>query len=152
MEWYQWLSLFGFTALFGAILIDIYTRIKQGSKKIVEKKKKENKEELVGIIKGVVQEELKPIKKDVVEIKEEITIIKVDDINILRAANRDSLRNQLLVVFRECQSKGYKTVEDTRNFEYMFDSYKNLGGNSFMLDIAEQMKHIPSKVEYITEE
>ena len=151
MEWYQWLTLFGFTALFSAILVDIYTRIKQGSKKIVEKKKAESKAELVATIKDVVQDELLPVKQNIADIKNEITIIKAEDIKVLRAANRDSLRNQLLVVFRECQAKGYKTVEDTRNFEYMFESYKNLGGNSFMLDIAEQMKHIPSKVEYISE-
>lgn len=151
MEWYQWLTLFGFTALFGAILVDIYTRIKQGSKKIVEKKKAENKADLTATIKEIVKDELQPVKQSMTDIKNEITIIKVEDIKLLRAANRDSLRNQLLVVFRECQSKGYKTVEDTRNFEYMFESYKNLGGNSFMLDIAEQMKHIPSKVENISD-
>lgn len=171
MEWYQWLTLFGFTALFGAILVDIYTRVKQGSKKIVDlhkKEKEQNERELIAdVVKEVMSpscsnlelikdklvtietevEGLKPIKDDVIEIKKEISNITNSDIPLLKCANRDSLRNQLLVVFRQCEEKGYRTTEDIRNFEYMFDSYKKLGGNSFMINIAEEFSHIDHKLD-----
>jgi len=147
MEWYNWLTLFGGSALFGAIAVDIYVKIKYSSKKVIERKKKERDDELGRLISGVVKKELEPVKQEISQVKQEITIIKSDDINVLRTANRDSLRNQLLTVFRECQFKGYRTIEDIRNFEYMFDSYKNLGGNSFMINIAEQMEHIPPQID-----
>jgi len=181
MEWYQWVMMFGGTALVGLIIADIYIFFKSRSKKAIEKHRHAKEQDERALIADVVKEvmapscsnlesiktevinvktdleELKPIKADVLAVKteilavkKEVTTIKKEDIKLLAAANRDSLRNQLLTVFRECQAKGYKTTEDIRNFEYMFDSYKALGGNSFMIDIAKQMEHIPPKVEGIT--
>ena len=127
--------------------MDIYTRFKHTSKKMINKRKEEQTEDLVKIVKKVVADELEPVKKDITEIKNEISTIKNQDIKVLKVANRDSLRNQLLNVYRDCETKGYQTMEDSKNFLYMLSSYRNLDGNSFIENIAKHMENIPTKMD-----
>lgn len=154
MEWYEWVMMFGGTGLVGLIIADIYLFFKMRGKKAIDKHKEEKELEQRKLIAEVVKEVMAPscgnlqiIKDELVEVKREIDEIKTEDIKILKAANRDSLRNQLLNHWRQCKQKGYRTTEDIRNFEYMYESYTKLKGNSFILDIAKQFDELDTKID-----
>ena len=44
VEWYTWFSILGGSTLLGAIVMDIYARIKNNGKKVLNKNKKEKEE------------------------------------------------------------------------------------------------------------
>jgi len=132
-------------ALLGAIALDIYVHIKNGSKKIIDKKKQESKQELADSVTAVLTPALEPIKRDIDELKASVDNIANTDIPQLKDASRDSLRNQLLAVYRHCANLEYRTEEDSENFEYMFESYTGLGGNSFIVSLHEAFRDLPIK-------
>lgn len=53
------------------------------------------------------------------------------------------LRDRILQLARECIRKGYATLEERENFEAMYESYKSLGGNGVIEDVAEQFHELP---------
>ena len=146
MQWYEILSLFGFPTLAALIIGDIYSRAKLNGKKYKEHKKAEEDVRLKKIVTEVMQKENQDIKKDIEETKQIICDIKSDDIDILKKANRDSLRNQLYDMYDRCIE--YKTNSDIENEAEMFDSYKRLKGNHGCDDRHELFKKLPTEDQY----
>lgn len=123
------------SALAGAIVVDIFVHIKTSGKKYLDKKKKEEEAEHRAIIESVLKEQLVDIRQDLHEMKDE-------DLPAIKEAVRDSLRNQLLAVYRHCEKLGYRTVEDSQNWEHMYSSYVRLGGNSFIVSMHDDFNEI----------
>ena len=141
-------------AVLSAIFVDIYVKIKATSKKAKERKRHEEEEEFREIITESLDKSLQPIEteisnvaKEVETVKNDVQTIKNKDIDLLKTANCDSLRNQLLAVYRHCKKQGYRTEQDVENFEYMYRSYKALGGNSFIVTIHNEFNEIDVHVD-----
>lgn len=58
------------------------------------------------------------------------------------------LRDRLQQLNRYCYKKGYTTQEERENFEEMYNSYKDLGGNGVMVNTHERFFKLPSQEEY----
>lgn len=66
---------------------------------------------------------------------------------------QDAIKEGLLAllhdkIYNYCQSyldRGYITVEEMRNLEFLYDSYKALGGNGTGQEIYERAKQLPIK-------
>jgi len=134
MNWWE-ILLTALGALAGAILVDIFVHIKSSSKKYVEKRKREEEAEHRAIIEDVLKEQL-------VDIKQDLHSIKAEDLPALKEAVCDSLRNQLLAVYRHCEKLGYRTYEDSQNWEYMYASYIKLGGNTFIIALHDDFNEL----------
>ena len=113
MDWYQILSVIGIPTLMALIVGDLYARAKLSSKKHQDKKKEE--------MKTVIKEELSPLNTNLTQLK--------DSIKTLEESNRATLRNDLLVSYRQCTEKGYKTLEDMQK-EYMLLGLRKIEGVS----------------------
>ena len=53
-----------------------------------------------------------------------------------------SLRNSILVIFNSRMKLGYMTI-----YEKLYSEYQNLGGNSFVSEIVEELNNLPVKNE-----
>ena len=133
------------SAIFGALAVDIYARVKAGSKKIMKKAKQEKDQELRQTITETLTAAFEPIREDIAIVKRDLNEIVTEDLPQLKRATRDSLRNQLLAVYRHCEKYGGRTLEDTENFEYMFKSYEALGGNSFITTVRDSFLNLPMR-------
>jgi len=131
------------TALAGAIAVDIYVHLKNKSKKAMERHKKEKQEEFKEIVVPCIEEAIKPLSDKMTDVEEKVDSMAENDLPLLKQANRDSLRNQLFASYRHCAKLGFRTMEDTKNWEAMYDSYVALGGNGFMPEIKEKFMKIP---------
>lgn len=47
--------------------------------------------------------------------------------------------------YAECQKKGYATVEDIKNIEYLYRPYHDLGGNGTGTELFERIKKMPDR-------
>lgn len=133
MVWYEILALIGLPTLGGLIFADIYARIKVSGKKVKERHKKESREE----IEKVIEKQLSPIAENLEKLN--------SSINILEEAVCSSLRNNLLDSYKISQEKGYRSMKDTENWEHLYCSYKNLGGNSFIDNLRKDFYHIDAE-------
>ena len=138
MEWLQIVSIIagilGVSSLFSMIWKDLHDKAKKKNEEHNEEKEQKRRQ----AIKEIIQEEIKPIK-DTMEIIQD-NLKKVSD------GTLSSLRNDLLKCYYECLAKGYRTCNDSENFNDMFESYSSLGGNSFInQDIVPAFKKIPLK-------
>ena len=60
-----------------------------------------------------------------------------------------TLRNDILMCYYNCVSKGYRNDHDYQNMHHMFESYKALNGNSYVADIVKRFdEDLPTKEEY----
>jgi hypothetical protein len=131
------------SAILGAAGVDLYIHFKNKTKKAIEKKKKEHREELKEALLPCIAEAIKPMSDKLDDIDKDVQEIKNEDLPMLKNANRDSLRNQLFAAYRHCDKIGYRTTEDTENFLHMKDSYESLGGNGVIADIHKQFMNLP---------
>jgi len=90
-----------------------------------------------------IQNAIKPLGDQIAGVEKDVQAMKNVDLPMLKQANRDSLRNQLFASYRHCVKVGYRTLEDTENWEYMYNSYIDLGGNGFIPTLREQFLRIP---------
>lgn len=118
------------STLLGAIALDTYSRLKARSKKVLEKKKAEEDERFKKLIEPL-QAELSKVSGDLKNISEGV---------------RDSLRNQLHTLYKHCLKVGFRTSEDTQNFEHMFESYTKLGGNGYMVTVHTSFLALPERI------
>jgi hypothetical protein len=130
------LSCLGIPTLGALIMTDLFQRRKESTKEAKELKKKE---ELAGV-RSVVQEELIPVKQDIKDIKEQVSLGS--------AGTLASLRNDLLDCYYECCNKGYRTADDIKNWQDMLEAYHNLGGNSFITELNVLFGKIDSEEQH----
>lgn len=58
------------------------------------------------------------------------------------------LRNSILTCYYKCVEKKYRNDYDYQNMHHMYDSYKDLNGNSYVEDIMTRFDDLPTKEEY----
>lgn len=58
-----------------------------------------------------------------------------------------SLRNSILVIFNSRMKLGYMTIYEKQNIAKLYSEYQNLGGNSFVSEIVEELNNLPVKNE-----
>jgi hypothetical protein len=95
----------------------------------------------VQLIAKVLDDKLKPIKEDIKLIKQQIQDLEKGELSSLRA---DLVQSFNLVV-----SKGYRTINDTQSWLSMYESYKGLGGNSFIDRLKGDFESLPTEMEYL---
>jgi hypothetical protein len=145
ITWTQWISLaalivscLGIPTLATLLVTDIHNKKKEDSKQAKDSKKKE----LMDGVREVVKEEVKPITDDVKDIKKQLELSS--------AGTLASLRNDLLIQYRSCCDKGYRTNEDIKNWQDMLEAYHNLGGNSFITELNVLFGKLMSEEQYKT--
>lgn len=55
------------------------------------------------------------------------------------------MHDRIFSIYAECQRKGYATVEEIRNLEYLYKPYHNLGGNGTGTELYERVKKMPTE-------
>lgn len=109
--------------LVAALVTDIIVRVKASSKKSLNRRKAEQREEIIDIFAEATQ----PLKDDLNKVNEQLDDLIRNDLKILKKANRDSIRTQLYEIYDRCEL--YKTTNDIETESELFDSYKALKGN-----------------------
>ena len=159
MEWQDILVSAIVTLVLSGILIPICTGVigrkmakyfdaKDKEKEDAQKNKeaaallarKEEKEELIKTVDGVVKSHTDPIDEDLKGIKDKLA--KVAD------GTQDTLRDRILSSYYKCLEKGYRTEYDITNVDHMNKDYLALDGNTFVAECMEKFKHIPTEKEY----
>lgn len=138
MPW--WATLIITAAVTGTItwiVSNTLNALKQKSLKYKGMKKKEYEEMVSDIANKVAAETFQPLER-------KITVIE-QDISKLKEGTQASLRNDLLKTYNHCNRQGYKTKEEMQDFVDMFDAYRKLDGNSFIVELNEEFKNIPLK-------
>ncbi len=119
------------------IVSNALNTLKQRSLKYKGMKKKEYEEMVTDIAKKVAAEAFQPLEQ-------KISVIE-QDISKLKEGTQASLRNDLLKTYNHCSGQGYKTKEEMQDFVDMFDAYRKLDGNTFIIEMNEEFKNIPLK-------
>ena len=55
------------------------------------------------------------------------------------------LHDRIYSAYAECQKKGYASVEDLRNLDYLYQPYHRLGGNGTGTELFERVKKMPTE-------
>ena len=131
------------SALGGAVVLDLYLHIKNRTKKAIDRRKKEKTEEYKEIVVPCIEDAIKPLNEKMTDVEAKVDIMATTDLPQLKQANRDSLRNQLFASYRHCAKLGYRSVEDTTNWDAMYESYVALGGNGFIHELRDKFHAIP---------
>ena len=97
---------------------------------------KEQKERLVEM-----QNLIKPVQDDMIEIKELI--------NKIADGTLSTLRNDITACYYRCREKGYRNDYDYQNIHDMDDAYNDLGGNSYIADIMDRFDDLPVKEDTV---
>lgn len=136
----EWLSIllaiFGGTGLLSLLVKDIYSGIKNNTKKAVQRKKEEKKAETLELAAEIV----KPLETKLDNLTSKLD--KVED------GTLSTLRNDILTCYYRCVEKHYRNDYDYQNMHHMFDTYKELNGNSYVADVMERFDNLPTKEEY----
>lgn len=94
-------------------------------------------------IREVIASEIKPIIETLADVQKSVSLANEGTLA--------SLRNDLLNVYYQCRTKGYKTRNDAENFRDLYKAYTALNGNSFIehdiLPAFDQLK-LSEDVEY----
>lgn len=131
------------STVLGVAGTDLYVHFKNKTKKAVEKRKNEKKEEFKEVVMPCITEAIQPLSDKLTDVERKVDNIADNDLPLLKQANRDSLRNQLFASYRHCAKLGYRSVEDTTNWDAMYDSYIALGGNGFIPELYTKFHAIP---------
>jgi len=54
------------------------------------------------------------------------------------------LHSEIYRGYAECEQKGYATVDDIKNLEFLYLPYHTLGGNSTGTELFERVKKMPA--------
>lgn len=55
------------------------------------------------------------------------------------------LHNKIYTLGKQYINQGHISLEDMKDFEYLYDAYHNLGGNGTGTEIYERVKDLPIK-------
>ncbi len=130
------------SALAGGIFLDIYAHVKTRTRKALEQKSEHEKSQ----IRCVLKEELKPLNEETKRTSSLIEDIKNNDLEVLKKANRDSLRYQLYRIYDK--SLDYTTADARYSEKELYNSYKNLDGNHECELRHEKFLNLPHEEEY----
>ena len=130
------------TTLAGILITDIVVRLKTGGKKYRDRRKAEQRKEIIDIF----AEATKPLQTDLDSVNKKIDTLMSTDLKILKKANRDSIRTQLYEIYDRCEV--YRTNNDIETESELFDSYKALKGNHGCDARHERFTNLPTKEEY----
>lgn len=53
------------------------------------------------------------------------------------------LHNKIYTLGKQYIEQGYTSLEDMKDFEYLYDAYHNLGGNGTGTEIYKRVKNLP---------
>lgn len=112
----------------------------KSEERIREGLKKERREEITEIVSSVISEKTVPLTDEVKSIEHKLD--KVAD------GTLSTLRNDILTCYYKCVDKGYRNDYDYQNVHHMFDSYRELNGNSYVADVVERFDKLPTKEEW----
>lgn len=136
----MWLSMFlslGGSTLIALIVTLIFSKFKDGTKKAINRRKEETRDEM----RLVIREETHEIKSQLNNID--------DRLKIVQDGTQCSLRTAILRSYYECMNKGYKTNEDAENMDRLLETYYALGGNSFVKHTIEpEFRNLDNETEY----
>lgn len=68
---------------------------------------------------------------------------KVDKQKLIEAGMLAILHDRLYQLGREYIERGWITLEELKNMEYLYNSYHDLGGNGTGTEIWERVKNLP---------
>ena len=87
------------------------------------------------------------LKKDnmnMEEIKASLTEIQ-KTVKPTAEGTRSIIRYRLLQELPKHIKNGYISLAEKEDLTFLYESYKNLGGNSIVSDLFEEMRHLPIK-------
>jgi hypothetical protein len=115
-----------FVALFGGGLLATLWRVGNWIAKLVKAKKAENelREKTINALDAANKEQDKRLQS-----VEEYQVMAEARSQKIVKAEKASLHNQIWSKADEYITRGYVTVGELNNFIYLFEAYKNLGGN-----------------------
>lgn len=90
-------------------------------------------EAVFGVITGALTYAYKKLKR------------KVDEQELLKEGMLAILHDRLYQIGREYIERGWITLEELKNMEYLYNSYAALGGNGTGKEIWERVKSLPVK-------
>lgn len=74
-----------------------------------------------------------------------IIVVKSKEILSLKKGLQSLLRRQLRTEYRHYVTKGWCSLEDRDDFEFMYQQYHNLGANGVMDDLREKFLALPTQ-------
>lgn len=113
---------------------------KNSEQRISESLRRERREEITAIVSKVIEEKTEPISGDVKRLNEKLD--KVSD------GTLSTLRNDITKCYYNCVEKGYRNDYDYQNVHHMYDSYRELNGNSYIADVVDRFDKLPTKEEF----
>ena len=119
VEWYTWFSILGGSTLLGAIVMDIYARIKYNGKKVLDKNKKEKEEKEQKIISDIVDKSMETVKKDIAQINVKLDGIKTD-LDSNKSATVTGLRTDLMILRDRFRAQGFASRNDKAAWEQLY--------------------------------
>lgn len=139
-----------FTTIVSLIIKHYFEKaLKKKEEKEIEQKAKddelyrlqenERRQERKADVLASVQEVITPLTEQIVSLNTKLD--KVAD------GTLSTLRNDILNGYYKCVDKGYRNDYDYQNIHHMFDSYKELNGNSYVADVVERFDNLPTKEE-----
>lgn len=141
MPWYSIVTLvvtiLAIPSLVGLFWKDLHDKKKSES----EEKKAEEKAKRKEDIREVFCEEVKPLQKQMCDIQQMVIHISNGTLS--------TLRNDILICYYSCVDKGYRNDYDYTNIHDLYESYRELNGNSFVSDIMERFDKLPTKEEWL---
>ncbi len=113
-------------ALFGSGLLATLWRVGSWVTKLVKAKRAENdlREQTISALETANSDQDKRLQK----VEDYQSMAEVRSQKIVKA-EKASLHNQIWNKADEYIKRGYITVGELNNFDYLFEAYKNLGGN-----------------------
>lgn len=113
-----------------------------------EYQRNKQKEEHKADIKVIVREELIPVRADIREVKN-IQDKLENQLTDIQGGTLSTLKNDILNRYYECDAKGHRTDYDYQAVHASYESYINLGGNSFISDVIDRFDKLPTKEEWV---
>lgn len=99
----------------------------------------------------IVREELVPVREDIKGVADRVSRVEGNQ-EILKSGSISALKNDILDVYYKCNKKGYRNDYDYQTVHTSFESYKGLGGNSFIVDVVFRFDNLPTKEEWEKEQ
>lgn len=144
------ISILGSTGLASLIVTAIWNKQKEGINIIREQKAQEQLNQM----RQVIREENQPIYDRLQQLDDldKSTHIKLDQMQKqLKASNEGTitlLRDRMKCSLNYCRAQKFKSSTDMANWNELYETYKNLGGNHFREYVnqwKEEMEDLPTK-------
>ena len=108
--------------------------------KLKEKIYTETKSEITETVSAIVENKTSEFKEDFQKLSTQLD--KVSD------GTLSTLRNDILTCYYRCRDNKFRTDYDYQNIHHMYDSYKELNGNSYVNDVITRFDNLPTEEDY----